>query len=207
MIINKRLLTVVAVLATLLSTPIQGLACACCADENEYRINFQRATAYERDIMRDIKFGPKATRHEPQPASGDEVQYSATGGFIGNAWNLNLRNGNQSGSVTLTLPLKMLSYVVDTHDGLKSPGGGPRLYKEWRFEGRANVTGFLRSSSPTGYFLVLQGSGNRCDNAADFSHWRLELKSPRVRYTLTGELAQPTATIWEQSFRPSSNLL
>jgi len=194
---HKWAVTVVASLTILMSMSTEALACACCSNENEYRINFRQATSYERGIMRDLKFGAAAQRSESPASDAAPATYALSGGLTGNAWNLNFRDGNRNGSLTLTLPLKMLSYVVDTHDGQTSDGGGPRLYKEWRFEGRANATGFLRSggSTPTSYFLVFQGRGNRCDNAGDFSHWRLELKGARGRYTLTGELTQPTASV------------
>lgn len=171
----------------------QVLACACCSDDNEYGISFRRPTEHERFLLSDIKFGGTAHRGG-DTASDVEETFQLTGGMAGNSWKLNLRDGTKTGTLTLTIPLKMLSYVVDPHDGEKSPGGGPRLYKEWRFEGRANATGFLRSgNAPTNYFLVFQGHGNRCDNAEDFSHWRLELKGPRIKYALTGELARTTA--------------
>ena len=183
-----------AVLLTgLFVLPAQALACACCSDENEYGISFRRPTAHERVLLSDIKFGGSANRGGGTASDGQET-FQMAGGMAGNAWKLNFRDGAKMGTLTLTSPMKMLSYVVDTHDGQTSPGGGPRLYKEWRFEGRANATGFLRDGSvPTNYFLVFQGHGNRCDNAEDFSHWRLELKGPRTKYTLTGELARATA--------------
>lgn len=191
---KNKLVVVLAVLVSgLFVIPVQVLACACCSDENEYGINFRRPTAHERVLLSEIKFSATANRGG-NTASDVEETFQLTGGMAGNAWKLNLRDGAKTGTLTLTLPLKMLSYVVDTHDGQTSPGGGPRLYKEWRFEGRANATGFLRSGSgPTNYFLVFQGHGNRCDNAEDFSHWRLELKGPRIKYALTGELARATA--------------
>ncbi len=80
--------------------------------------------------------------------------------------------GIPSNSVTLSLPLsaKMLRYRADVHDG-KASGGGPLLYKEWRFEGPVKGTGFFRPgiTPEARYLLVLQGRGNNCDNAEDFS--------------------------------------
>lgn len=146
--------------------------------------------------MREMRFGPTAntvqTPADNPPGIAD--RYSLTAALSGNLWKLSLRDGNKLGTLNLTLPPKMLSYVVDTHDGKKSPGGGPVLYKEWRYEGRATGTGFLRSPSPTTYFLVLQGRGNRCDNAEDFSHWRLEIRSPKAKYAFYGELVRSNAS-------------
>jgi hypothetical protein len=74
-----------------------------------------------------------------------------------------------------------------------SAGGGPLLYKEWRFEGRVSGTGFFGAGivAPTRYLLVLQGRGNGCQDAADFTHWRLQVSGRRAHYAFYGELARP----------------
>ena len=176
--------------------PVQAWACACCSDEGEYRISFHKPSSYELGLMKEMRFGKSANLIETQANVAEELKspssqannYSLIATLAGGVWKLNFRDGNKSGMLSLPLPPKMLSYVVDTHDGQQSPGGGPVLYKEWRFEGRADGQGFFKSSTPSTYFLVLQGRGNRCDNAEDFSHWRLELKGPRARYAFFGEL-------------------
>jgi len=190
---KKSKLAVVLVISVFV-LPVQALACACCSDENEYGIAFRRPTEYERVMLGDMKFAPSATKFEGPASDVSPANYQLTGGLNGSIWKFNLREGSKTGTLTLTMPVKMLNYVVDTHDGEKSPGGGPLLYKEWRFEGRASATGFLRyGGSPNSFFLVFQGRGNRCDNAEDFSHWRVEVKGPRTRYVLFGELARTTA--------------
>jgi hypothetical protein len=86
----------------------------------------------------------------------------------------------------------MESYQVDIHDGKQSGGGGPLLYKEWRFEGRVNGSGIFRSETvvPIRYYLVFQGRGNACDNAKDFANWRLEVSGKKAGYAFYGNLAQ-----------------
>jgi hypothetical protein len=85
----------------------------------------------------------------------------------------------------------MLSYKADIRDGQTSPGGGPLLYKEWRFEGQVSGTGLFRAgtTAPAKYFLVLQGRGNGCDNAEDFKHWLLRVNGTKAEYAFYGELA------------------
>jgi hypothetical protein len=85
-----------------------------------------------------------------------------------------------------------LHYAADTRDGRKSDGGGPLLYKEWRSEGQVSGTGIFKASlvGPSKYFLVLQGRGNGCDDAADFTHWRLSISGPKARYAFYGEMAK-----------------
>jgi hypothetical protein len=56
--------------------------------------------------------------------------------------------------------------------------------------------GFFQSSiiKPTTYFLVLQGRGNNCDNAEDFTHWRLEITGRKADYAFFGELSSGNST-------------
>ena len=143
-----------------------------------------------------MKFGPAASRYETAASESDDFLapqspsgYTLLGALSGHTWKLTFRDGNRTGTLNLPMPLKMLNYAVDTHDA--PPGGtGPVLYKEWRFEGQTTATGIFRRPgiTPTSYFLVFQGRGNRCDNAEDFSHWRLELRGPKATYAFFGEM-------------------
>jgi len=38
--------------------------------------------------------------------------------------------------------------------------------------------------------LILQGSGNSCTSAIDFSHWTLVMQEPKANYTLFGNLVR-----------------
>jgi hypothetical protein len=119
--------------------------------------------------------------------------YSVKGSLVGNVWRLEFSEGNKSGTLSLPLPPKVLSYAADIRDGQTSGGGGPLLYKEWRFEGHAQGTGFFRAGivAPTKYFLVLQGRGNACQSAEDFRHWYLKITGRKADYAFYGELANP----------------
>jgi hypothetical protein len=120
--------------------------------------------------------------------------YSLNGSLVGNVWNLTFRNGDESGTLDLPLPAKMLRYAADIHDGRTKPGyAEPVLYKEWRFEGEAKGTGFFKAGivARTKYFLVFQGRGNSCDKAEDFTHWRLNITGKKADYTFHGELSAP----------------
>ncbi len=191
-------------LASLLLLPSRVWACACCANEGEYRIGFSRLSASELGLMKRMRFGNTARLFATaagldQDAKGLSHQtetYSLTGTLVGNLWKLAFRDANDSGTLNLPLPAKMLSYRADVHDGKTNGGGGPLLYKEWRFEGQVNGTGFFQAGivAPTKYFLVFQGRGNNCDNAEDFTHWRLEIRGQKAGYALYGELAKPKFT-------------
>lgn len=36
--------------------------------------------------------------------------------------------------------------------------------------------------------LIVQGAGNNCTSANDFSHWMLVMQGPKANYTLFGDL-------------------
>lgn len=192
------------VLANLFLVTSRVSACACCSDEGEYRIGFRKPSDYQLSQLQEIRFGKTAHLIETQANVAEAIKspshqaesYSVTVSYTGNFWSLTFRDGKESGTLRLPLPAKMLSYAVDTHDGQKSAGGGPMLYKEWRFEGQVSGTGIFKQGTiaPTKYFLVFQGRGNRCEDAGSFTHWRLEITGRKARYAFYGELAEASNT-------------
>ena len=121
--------------------------------------------------------------------------YSLSGSLVGNVWKLTFRDGDESGTLNLPLPAKMLRYAADIHDGQTIGGDSrkPLLYKEWRFEGEVNGTGLFKAGivARTKYSFVLQGRGNSCDTAEDFTHWRLQITGKNADYAFYGELGTP----------------
>jgi hypothetical protein len=188
-------------LAGLLLLPARAWACACCSNEGDYYVSSGRPSEYELSIVRQIQFG-KTARLYLTEADAEETakglarrveSYALGGSLVGGVWRLAFRDGNMTGTLSLPLPARMTSYTADIHDGQTSPGGGPLLYKEWRFEGQVNGTGFFRAGivGPTKYLLVLQGRGNGCQDAGDFKHWRLQISGRKAEYAFYGELADP----------------
>ena len=188
-------------LVSLLLLPSHVWACACCANNGHYHISFIKPSTHERSLMKRMRFGQTARLFLTEAdvdldakglAQSAEI-YALTGSLVGNVWKLTFRNGNKSGTLTLPLPARMLSYQADIHDGQASGGGGPLLYKEWRFEDQVNGTGVFQAglTTPAKYFLVLQGRGNACDTAEDFTHWRVAITGKKAKYAFYGELAKP----------------
>jgi hypothetical protein len=174
-------------------------ACACCSDDGEYRLDSRKPSDYQLGQLQEIRFGKKAylietmnVDEETKAPSHQADSYAVSAAFNGHLWKLVFSDGGASGTLTLPFPVKMWSYAVDTHDGQKSPGGGPMLYKEWRFEGQVTGTGIFKKGliAPTKFFLVFQGRGNRCTDAGSFTHWRLEIIGRKARYAFYGELAE-----------------
>jgi hypothetical protein len=198
---RKRSLFALAALAVLLLLPARAWACACCSNEGDYYVSSAKPSEYELSLMRQIRFGPAANLYLTEADMEESAaglahraeKYALGGSLVGGAWKLAFREGKQAGTLNLPLPLRMTSYTADIHDGRTSPGGGPLLYKEWRFEGRVSGTGFFRAgvAAPARYLLVLQGRGNGCQNAEDFTHWRLRIDGRKAKYAFYGELAAP----------------
>jgi hypothetical protein len=190
-----------AILASLLLLPCRAWACACCSEPGDYHISMGRPSASDLNLVRAIRFGGTANLFLTEADLEEDAKglaqpaetYSLNGSLVGSAWKLIFRDGNKSGILSLPLPVKMLSYAVDIRDGRTSAGGGPLLYKEWRFEGPVTGTGIFQAgtTSATKYFLVFQGCGNACDNAHDFTDWRLEITGKKAAYAFYGALAPP----------------
>jgi len=125
----RRLFISVAIL-TLLLLPSRVWACACCAHPGEYQINFVKPDAYKLSVIERMRFGTTAYlftgEAEPDDAAKGLAQpadtYSLSGSLVGNVWKLTFRNGDESGTLNLPLPAKMLRYAADIHDGRTKPG-------------------------------------------------------------------------------------
>jgi len=184
-----------------LLTPVQVLACACCAEDGEYSKYAGKIEDYELEVMKQLRVGNRAflflteadLEEDAFGITDPKEQYLVTGLVVGNAWRFTFRDGRKTGVLSLALPQTLESFKADIHDGKRSGGGGPLLYKEWRLEGQVEGTGLFKSGivGPTRYLLVLQGRGNGCDNPGDYKHWRLEITGEKARYAFFGQLGRP----------------
>lgn len=189
----------------------EAFACACCAEPGAYSISTYKPKQYEIELLQDIKFDNAAYLFMTE-AGFDGIKgldaiaksynsnswtaapgyFSLSNIFSAKTWKFNLKTKDgKTGILTLPLPFEMLNFKADIHDGKMISGSGPLLYKEWRFKGNLQSgTGFFTSGivKPTSYFLVLQGRGNNCDNAEDFTHWRLEIDGRKASYAFFGKL-------------------
>jgi len=181
-----------------LFSPSNVSACACCADAGTYSISTKKPTSFEFGELAKIKFG--TTNLFTTPGYPDDLKgialpsenFSLSGSLQSSLWKLNFKQEqNKSGTLNLTKPISMVAYMADLHDG-KDTGLGVRLYKEWRFKYRVQSgTGIFQNgiAPVTEYFLVLQGRGNACTQAEDFTHWRLEITGKKANYAFFGTLS------------------
>jgi hypothetical protein len=196
---RRRSLAFIIPLALFLLFPNYTLGCACCSNDGEYYKGLNKIEDYQLELMKQMRFGNRAFLFLTEAgyevdASGiadPKQNYSLVESLASNAWRLTFRDGTRTGVLNLPLPEKLETYKVDIHDGKRSGGGGPLLYKEWRFEGSATGLGFLKTTATSlRYFLVLQGRGNGCDNAEDFTDWRLDIRGENTRYAFTGKMGK-----------------
>ena len=199
-----------AFVCCLMFAPNKALACACCSEPGTYRISTSKPDSYKLDLLGQMKFAAKTELYETagednikgldkffqnptSQSSENELSFSLSETFANKSWKLNFKSSNgQTGTLTLPLPPTMVSFAADIHDGKEGGGGGPLLYKEWRFKGNVTgATGVFQAGiiNPTTYFLVFQGRGNNCDNAEDFTHWRVEINGKKADYAFYGEMA------------------
>jgi len=196
--------------------PVSSLACACCAEPGEYIISTSKPREYEIELLQKMKFDKAAflymnaagfdgikgldniAKSYESPSWTESPEFfSLTNTFSAKIWKFDFATKDgKKGALTLPLPLQMLNFKADIHDGKQIGGNGPLLYKEWRFKGVVQTgSGFFQPGiiKPTNYFLVLQGRGNNCDNAEDFTHWRLEITGKKANYSFFGELSSGTS--------------
>ncbi len=179
-----------------------AFACACCTNAGQRYVEVEALDAGRLEQIESLRFANEARlfvgEGDPEGIAGiakpaarydltvswDEARPGKTGIIfaLGNS-------GEGAGTLSLTLPQKISIFEVDPRDG-KDEGMGPPLYKEWKLTGEVTGSGaFSGSSAPTQRLtLILQGGGNSCTSAEDFTHWTLVMQGPKANYTLFGDL-------------------
>ncbi|WP_224368909.1 hypothetical protein [Hyalangium versicolor] len=207
--------------------PTNALACGCCSELGTYTTSTEKSDTNTVELLQEMKFDKTATLFivaggfdspnnmkglrelekdfESESGSASYGEFDLANTFAAKTWQLNFKTPTgKSGTLTLPMPTQMTQFKVDIHDGRASSGGGPFLYKEWRFKGNVTTgTGFFKSSiiQPTTYVLVLQGRGNLCDKVEDFTHWHLEVEGKNAEYSFFGKMSSGNPA--EESVSPA----
>lgn len=189
-----------------------AMACACCAEPGTYSVSTGKMASYELELLKEMKFGTGANLYLTA-ASFDDIKGIAgvvkefeqtssseldlVDAFTGSTWTLRfMTEGELKGSLVLPRPRTMTSRRVHIPDNT-STSPNVVLYKEWIFNGIAKSgTGFFRRDvvRSTKYTLIFQGHGNNCDNAEDFTNWRLEITGPKADYAFFGKMKAAAST-------------
>jgi hypothetical protein len=173
-----------------------GMRCACCADPGTWSEVARRITPEEFAELGRLSFGSMATTFVT-PAGLDGIrgitspsdQYRVVHRGRTRDWRLELSGPNGSrGDLQFTIPDRGTFFMTDLRgDGTAAPGG-PVLYKELRVRGPLGGTGSFRSGT---FNFVLQGRGNSCYHADDFTTWILQVRGNGIAYAIFGSLNPP----------------
>ncbi len=189
-------LSLPVVFLLLVLSPIQSLACACCAEKGTYKISSVKPDAYISGELRKLQIDTTNLYTDagyPETIKGLNPlgeTFSASCLLKNNVWKFDFKdNNNKSGRLNLPLPATYVDYRVDLQDN--ETAADATLYREFRFKWKTSGgTGvFQKGITPaTDYFLVLQGRGNNCTAAETFTHWRLEITGAKADYAFYGKL-------------------
>ncbi|HEX5704681.1 MAG TPA: hypothetical protein VFX97_15885 [Pyrinomonadaceae bacterium] len=200
-IVRMSVLIAAAVSATIFSTSkvatsnkaaAPPMFCACCADDGEWYQRAERLTAEMRKEINRVNFSEAKngmSGSEDAPFSDGEFELTRSNDM--RHWQLKYVGAQEkSGSLTLPIPLRLVNFGADVHDGQQGGGGGPLLYKEWRFDGSATGTGVFKTWRGAKFRLVLQGRGNHCTQAEDFKHWNLSVNHRSTSLSVYGAVVR-----------------
>jgi hypothetical protein len=188
------------------AAPDTALACACCSNEGQRYVEVEKLDSGRLEQIESLRFakearlyagggGLEAIKGIQNPAERYDLKVTwdkshASAGKI--RLNFDLGNpGGRSGGLSLMLPQKISVFEVDPRDG-SDQGTGPVLYKEWKLTGDVTAFGTFNATNDARQLLtlILQGRGNSCTAAADFTHWTLVTEGPKGTYSLFGALVR-----------------
>ena len=204
-----------SLLSIIVLSPLNVFACACCADPGYYKISVRKPGSFELGELKKLKFSEArlySTASFPEDIRGlskpSDENYEISGEISSSGWDFNLKNKNgESGMLNFKMPKKFVDFAVDTRNGKKGGAGSTMLYKEWRFKYKVkDGSGIFKDGikGKTEYFLVLQGKGNVCTSAEDFTDWRLEITGKKANYAFYGKLKSKEAAEVEAASRTKS---
>jgi hypothetical protein len=188
----------------LLGAPGKALACACCTNPGQRYVEVEKLDAGRLDEIERVRFGKEARLYVGEAGvetikgiQGPAERYDLSvnwdkthPGKTNLSFSLDNLSG-RSGTLSLRLPQKISIFEVDPRDS-HDQGTGPVLYKEWKLTGEVTGTGAFSgtNSSKQVLTLILQGRGNSCTSAADFTHWTLVMEGPNGSHSLFGDLVR-----------------
>ena len=180
-----------------LSDPSPAFACACCTNAGQRNVATVALDSGKRQEIASLRFSGKATLFTGEGCpEGIEGIATPSGSYdLAAKWQddrllLSFRDKlGRTGALSLARPTTMSVFEVDPRDR-PDQGHGPTLYKEWKLSAPASGSGVFRPGIAPRQLLtlILQGGGNSCTSAIDFSHWTLVMQGPKANYTLFGDL-------------------
>lgn len=192
------LLLVACSIVLAIATWRAAFACACCTNIGQRNVGTVRLDAYKLDEINRLRFAREAKlftgEADPSDVRGiatPAARYDLTAAWQNERLMFSLRDpAGGNGTLTLPRPVTVSVFEVDPRTETREGGSGPSLYKEWKLTGKPAGTGVFAVGIGAGQLLtlILQGRGNSCTTAADFTHWTLVMQGPKASYSLFGDL-------------------
>ncbi len=180
-----------------LGLPDTAHACACCSEIGQRLEQTGAIETYQRGEIDSVRFAPTA-RLFSDPGFPDSVEgisnpsdqdYRMTASRSRNdlVFDFIDSQGN-AGRIVFPLPKRFTRFEVDPREAVQAAGGnGPVLYKEWRLQGLAKLSGSLAARGTWAHArLILHGRGNSCTSAYDFETWTLAMTGKGIRFKFLG---------------------
>lgn len=194
---------VAAILVVLVFAPVNSArACACCPEVGYRYEGVNEIDTAGRAMLQQIRFTSRAELNGSADDTLGLIERSSDGPEEFPVYVLAIsvepgllkfklsREGQERGEISFPLPAVMTRFAVDPRDPADAENPrGPTLYREWRLTGDATLTGMVAKGTHTAQIqLILQGRGNYCVDAQDFTHWSLVVEGKAIQFTLIGEL-------------------
>lgn len=186
---------VAALAAALLVIPHKAQACACCASTGQHTDSVALAPGeYEAGELARVTFAPDAHLFVGEGEPSDLKGLSATSETFaldvtksGPTWTMTFTEGGKTAGT--------LSFRIDQHFNKRAIDARRTLEpvvldKQWTVTAPVTGTGMFKLGKQASVSLLLQGKGNSCDNAADFSHWMAIVDGAGFSFHFYGDLAQ-----------------
>ena len=175
----------------------EARACACCTSPGErFDLAMKLESGHTEELSR-LRFGPKAElflgEAEPETVKGITTpaeKYDLQTTWKGDRFVFALRDEkDRSGTLELLRPKTFSVFHTDPRNQPERPRA-PVLYKEWRLTSPAAGSGVFTAGLGAGQSLtlILQGGGNNCTSANDFTHWMLVMWGRKAKYHFFGDL-------------------
>lgn len=188
----------------ILSLSGSALACACCAERGHRSVMVDGLDDYQLGLLKDMKMADTANLYideagfetirglselDKEYNDGGLEKIDLVSSYLNNTWKITIKTpAGKTGTLTLPRPAKVTVFKVDQFEKTE---GDPILYKEFVFSGIVGTgTGAFKAGivRPTRFTLVFMGKGNMCDNAEDFTNWRLDINGAKARYAFFGKM-------------------
>ena len=184
-------------LTVMLLMPVQVFGCACCAERGDYFHRESELADFEISELEKIELGSAILHTDagyPDSIVGVKPlgeSFTIKAGLRGKSWQFSFTD-DKARTALLVLARPQMAQVFGVDQDPLSESSTVVLYKEMRFDFRVESgTGFLKEGidSSTRYKLILQGRGNMCMNASDFSTYILQVHGNKANYSFFGKLS------------------